>query len=70
MTTTLTRHKIVEYTHLTSISVKTNNLIMSQKSLTTLLYESRTFLDILILNGLLRYLNFKQNQQYLNVEKN
>lgn len=43
---------------------------MSQKSLTTLLYESRTFLDILILNGLLRYLNFKQNQQYLNVEKN
>lgn len=52
----LDKAKYIEHTHLTSISVNTYNLFMSQSHWPHC-YESRTFLDILI-NGL--YLNFKQ----------
>lgn len=52
----LDKAQYIEHTHLTSISVNTYNLFMSQSQWPHC-YESRTFLDILI-NGL--YLNFKQ----------
>lgn len=52
----LDKAQYIEHTHLTSISVNTYNLFMSQSHWPHC-YESRTFLDILI-NGL--YLNFKQ----------